>query len=325
MTGPATRPGFLFPGQLSESVGMGRDFYDADPEARRLFAWTSERCGRDLERLVFEGPLSELAENLAAQASVYLVSTLAARELVRQGIDPPATAGYSLGNYAALVAAGALSYEDGLDVLIAVWRESERLDIRGSMAAVIGCRREIADAVCAELRAKGELVWIGNVNAATQFVLTGRSSGVAAALELLAPKSLSVLPLTMTWPIHSELMRPVSERVAPVVAACESIRDSRVPYYGPDGRIRRKAEEVAELLRTEFVYPTLWNATFEAMAADGFRTFVEVGPGEMLSKMSRWIDRTAKCIPAGTRAAIAGAAGILRGEIPKETGRSGEA
>ena len=79
MTSPPTAPGFLFPGQLSELVGMGRDFYDADPEARRLFAWTSERCGRDLERLVFEGPLSELAENLAAQLSVHLVSTLAPR------------------------------------------------------------------------------------------------------------------------------------------------------------------------------------------------------------------------------------------------------
>lgn len=311
-----TLAGFLFPGQLSETVGMGRDFYDADPEARRLFAWTSERCGRDLERLVFQGPLPELAENLAAQASVYLVSTLCARELVANGVEPPATAGYSLGNYAALVAAGALSYEDGLDVLIAVWRESERLDIRGSMAAVIGCRREIADTVCEELRAKGQLVWIGNVNAATQFVLTGRSEAVAAALEALAPKSLSVLPLTMTWPIHSELMRPVSERVAPVVAACRSIRDPRVPYYGPQGRVLRTAGEVAELLSTEFVYPTLWNATFEAMSADGFRTFLEVGPGEMLSKMSRWIDRTAKCIPAGTRDTIRAAAGILRAEMP---------
>jgi len=309
-TGPP--PAFLFPGQLSELVGMGRDFFDSDSEARRLFEWTSERTGRDLQRLVFEGPLSELSENLAAQASVYLVSTLASRELVRAGIEPLATAGYSLGNYAALAAAGAISYEDGLDVLIGVWRESERLDIRGSMAAVIGCRREAAESVCETLRAQGKLVWIGNVNAATQFVLTGRSDAVAAALEILAPKSLSVLPLTMTWPIHSELMRPVSERVAPLVAACRSIRDPRVPYYGPEGRVRKSAREVAELLATEFVYPTLWNATFEAMEADGFRTFLEVGPGEMLTKMTRWIDRSAKTIPAGDRAAIRAAVGILR-------------
>ena len=306
-----TKAGFLFPGQLSELVGMGRDFFDADPEVRSLFAWTSERCGRDLEKLVFSGPPQGLGENLAAQASVYLVSTVAARFLELEGVAAPATAGYSLGNYAALVAAGAISYEDGLDVLIAVWRESERLQIRGAMAAVIGCRRELADAVCEELRAAGREVWIGNVNAATQFVLTGRADAVRAALDALGPKSLSVLPLGMTWPIHSELMRPVSELVAPVVAACRSIRDPKIPYYGPDGRVRKTAAEVRELLATEFIYPTLWNATFEAMIADGFRTFLEVGPGTMLSKMARWIDRNAVCHPAGSIEAIRTAAGIL--------------
>ncbi|HXM76879.1 MAG TPA: ACP S-malonyltransferase, partial [Thermoanaerobaculia bacterium] len=233
-------------------------------------------------------------------------------ELARAGIEAPATAGYSLGNYAALVAAGAISYEDGLDVLIAVWRETERLSIRGAMAAVIGCRRDAAEAVCAELRASGRDVWIGNVNAATQFVLTGRSEAVRAALDSLAPRSLSVLPLSMSWPIHSELMRPVAEAVAPTVAACRSIRDLDVPFYGPDGRALSKAEEVRNLLATEFVYPTLWNATFEAMVSDGFRTFLEVGPGDMLSKMARWIDRGATCLPAGSRESIARAAGILQ-------------
>jgi [acyl-carrier-protein] S-malonyltransferase len=116
----------------------------------------------------------------------------------------------------------------------------------------------------------------------------------------------------MSWPIHSELMRPVAEAVAPTVAGCRSIRDLDVPFYGPDGRALSKAEEVRKLLATEFVYPTLWNATFEAMVSDGFRTFLEVGPGDMLSKMARWIDRGAACLPAGTRESIARAAGILQ-------------
>jgi len=307
-----TAPGFLFPGQLSESVGMGKDFFDLDPEARRLFDWASTRCGRDLERLVFSGPASELGENLAAQASVYLVSTLASRALGRAGIDPPATAGYSLGNYAALAAAGAISFEDGLDVLVAVWRETEALRIRGAMAAVIGCRRDFAESVLEELRGAGRKVWIGNVNAATQFVLTGEAGAVREALDALGPRSLSVLPLPMSWPIHSELMRPVADRVMAVVERCASIRDPLVPYYGPDGRVRRTAAEVRELLATEFIHPTLWNSTLEAMIRDGFRRFLEVGPGEMLSKMSRWIDRNVTCLPTGTLASIDRAAGILR-------------
>lgn len=297
-------PGFLFSGQLAETVGMGRDFWESDPEARELFERTSERCGRDLEKTLFEGPADALHENLAAQAGVYLVSTLAAGALEKEGIRPGSTAGYSLGNYAALVAAGAVSYEDALDVLIAVWRETERLGIRGSMGAVVGARRETVDEVCADLRGRGLPVWIGNVNASTQFVLTGGSDAVGEALAVLSPKSLTVLPLSMSWPIHSPLMQSVADAVAPVVAACRSIRDPAVPYYGPDGRRARTGERVRELLATEFIHPTLWNETYEAMVADGLRSFVEVGPGDMLSKMSRWIDRTTTCRPAGSLAAI---------------------
>jgi [acyl-carrier-protein] S-malonyltransferase len=299
-----TQPGFLFSGQLAETVGMGRDFWESDPEARELFARTSERCGRDLEKILFEGPAEALHENLTAQAGVYLVATGAARALEKEGVRPGATAGYSLGNYAALVAAQAVSYEDALEVLIAVWRETERLGIRGSMGAVVGARREAVDEVCADLRGRGKPVWIGNVNASTQFVLTGRSDAVEEALALLAPKSLTVLPLSMSWPIHSSLMDPVAEAVAPVVAACRSIRDPAVPYYGPDGRRARTGERVRELLATEFVHPTLWNETYEAMVGEGLRSFVEVGPGDMLSKMARWIDRTTTCRPTGSLAAI---------------------
>jgi [acyl-carrier-protein] S-malonyltransferase len=306
-------PGFLFSGQLAESVGMGRDFWESDPEARELFARTSERCDRDLEKILFEGPADALHENLAAQAGVYLVSTLAARALEKEGVRPGATAGYSLGNYAALVAAQAVSYDDALEVLISVWRETERLGIRGSMGAVVGARREAVDEICADLRGRGKPVWIGNVNASTQFVLTGRSDAVEEALALLSPKSLTVLALSMSWPIHSSLMAPVAEAVAPIVAACRSIRDPAVPYYGPDGRRARTGERVRELLATEFIHSTLWNETYEAMVADGFRSFIEVGPGDMLSKMARWIDRTTACRPAGSLAAIRALSDSLTG------------
>ena len=301
-----SRPAFLFPGQLSEWVGMGRDFYDADGngEARALFDETSRRCGLDLVRILFEGTESELHENLPAQAGVFLVSTLAARELGRRGVPPSATAGYSLGNYAAMVAAGGIDYAEALDVLVAVWRETERLSIRGAMGAVVGARADAVEAVCAALRARNRPVWIGNVNASTQFVLTGSREGVAEALAELTRRALSVLPLTMSWPIHSELMRPVADAIAPRIAALRTIRDPDVPYYGPEGRAVRSGEEIRRLLGTAFCFPTLWKQTFEAMVTDGHRVFLEVGPGEMLSKMARWIDRSARCHAAGTLAAI---------------------
>ena len=307
-----SRVAFLFPGQLSEFVGMGRDLFESDRQARSLFEETSRRCGRDLETIVFSGPEEALHENLVAQAAVYCLSTLAARALAREGVEPAATAGYSLGNYAAMVAAGAISYDDGLEVLVAVWRETERLGIRGAMGAAVGVRREAVDEVCEGLRANGKPVWIGNVNANTQFVLTGRADAVAEALEALKPRCLSVLPLTMNWPIHSVLMEPVAEAVAPVVAACRSVREPRVPFYGPDGTVARSAVDIRRLLGTEFIHATLWNATFEAMVKDGLRTFFEVGPGEMLTRMTRWIDRSVACRPAGTVAAIRAAADIMR-------------
>ena len=294
------RPAHLFPGQLSETVGIGRDFFETDAEARELFARTSERCGRDLERILFAGPEDALHENLAAQAGVFLVSTLAARRLASAGAVPAAAAGYSLGTYAAMVAAGAISYDDALDVLIAVWRETERLGVRGRMGAVIGARRDVVEEICAGLRAEGRLVWIGNVNSATQFVLTGQAGAVDAALAAAAPKALSVLPLGMSWPIHSELMLPVSEAVTPLIRSRESIEAPRLPYYGPDGDRVETADRVREILAVGFCRPTLWNATVEQMIRDGHRAFLEVGPGEMLTKMIRWIDRNVVCRTAGT-------------------------
>jgi [acyl-carrier-protein] S-malonyltransferase len=305
---------FLFPGQLAEWVGMGRDFFEASAEARELFAITSERCGLDLSRIMFGGPPEALRENLAAQASVYLVSTLACRGLAREGVVPAATAGYSLGNYAAMVASGAISYEEALEVLVAVWRETEARGIRGAMGAVIGARRETVEAECESLRAQGLPVWIGNVNASTQFVLTGSREAVAAALESFRPRALSVLPLTMNWPIHSELMRPVAEAIAPMIAALKTVQDPRVPYYGPQGHAVSGGEEVRRLLGTAFCFPTLWKDTFESMASDGLRRFLEVGPGEMLSRMVRWIDRSKRCQPAGTLASIRTAVDIVRAE-----------
>ena len=290
---------------------MGRDFFESDPEARALFARTSERCGRDLARILFEGPEDALHENLAAQAGVYLVSTLSARALRRAGIEPRATAGYSLGNYAAMVAAEAISYDEALEILIAVWRETERLGVRGAMGAVVGARREAVEAALERLRSEGRAVWIGNVNASTQFVLTGRSDAVAEALESLRPRSLSVLPLTMTWPIHSELMTPVAEAIAPRIASLATVRDPIVPYYGPEGRAVTSGAEIRRLLGTAFCHPTLWKDTFERMVADGARTFVEAGPGEMLTKMVRWIDRTTRCVAAGSLEAIRAAVDIV--------------
>ena len=247
---------------------MGRDFFDADPRRARLFAL---HLGA-----LRPGPASassskarrrRCGENLAAQASVYLVSTLASRELSgSRGVEPAATAGYSLGNYAAMVAAGAISYEEALDVLVAVWRETERLGIRGAMGAVIGARREAVEAECAapaRARARGLDRQRQRVDAVRPDGHRPRAS--AAALEALGPRALSVLPLTdeLADPQRAHASGRRRHR-ADDRRALRPIRDPDVPYYGPEGRAVDGGEEVRRLLGTAFCFPTLWKDTFEA-------------------------------------------------------------
>ena len=296
---------FLFSGQLAEFAGMGRDFFEASAEARELFDRASTRCGSDLAA-AFSDPREESWRvNRVAQPAVFLISILAARELGRRGIRPGAVAGYSLGNYAALVAAGAVSFDDALTVLLAVLEEAERRTIRGSMGAVIGVAAPAAEAECARLRSEGLPVWVGNINAATQLVLTGSEDGVEAALKALSGRALKVLSLPMTWPIHSPLMDEVCRRVAAVVAKLSSIRVPAVPFYACHTAARvTTTEGVAELLARQAALPSRWKETIETMWSDGHREFLEVGPGETLSKMIRWIVRDASCRPAGSLAAI---------------------
>jgi [acyl-carrier-protein] S-malonyltransferase len=297
---------FLFAGQLSETPGMGRDFHEASADARRLFDETSERTGVDLRKALFEGGEAQLRDNRIAQPAVLLVSTLAARELSARGITPSAVCGYSLGNYAALVCAGAVSYDDALSVLLAILDESNRRGLRGAMGAVIGIAAADVERVCARLRGRGVGVWIGNVNAATQLVLSGTDEGVDAALSELAPRALKAFRLPMTWGIHTPLMSGVSEAVRPVVERLSSIRAPVVPLYSPHtARPLADASEVAELLAGQVASPSRWKETIEAMFADGHHRYLEVGPGDTLTRILRWIVREGECAPAGTIAAIA--------------------
>ncbi|HET9796296.1 MAG TPA: ACP S-malonyltransferase [Thermoanaerobaculia bacterium] len=294
---------WLFSGQLSEHAGMGADFFAASAEARELLARTSDRCGFDLGGALADP--ARVGDNRVAQPGVFLVSVLAARELFRRGRVPAAIAGYSLGNYAALVAAGAVSDDDALTVLLAVFDTVERLDIRGGMGAVIGIPAAAVEEVCAGLRGRGAPVWIGNVNAATQLVLTGSEAGIEGALAELAPRALKVIRLPMTWPIHSALMEPVARAVRPIVEGCASIAAPRFPLYAGHRAERiDSAAAVADLLARQIALPSRWKETVETMFADGHRDFLEVGPGETLSRMLRWIVREGRCRPAGTLAAI---------------------
>lgn len=303
--------GLLFPGQLAELPGMGRDFLDEDREGKDLLVAAAAACGVEPGALLGESPHPGPRGVLAVQTGVFLVSVLAARALERHRVEPAMLAGYSLGHYASLWRAGAISFEDCLRILVAVWEEVERLGAHGTMGAVIACPIEQVEAVCAEQRAAGAPVWVGSVNAPGQIVLTGSEVGVEGALASLKPAALSVQRLAMTWPIHSELLAPVSEAVAPAVAACASIRAPRVPCLGPDADPLETPDDVRRVLTFGFSRRNDWNRVFATMVSRGIVRFLETGPGLMLSRVARWIAREADCRPAGTAPAAAEAADII--------------
>jgi [acyl-carrier-protein] S-malonyltransferase len=290
---------------------MGRDFLVEDREGKSLLLAAAEACRVEPGALLGERTEAGPRGVLAAQTGVFLVSVLAARALERHRIEPTMLAGYSLGHYASLWRAGAISFEDCLRILVAVWEQVERLGVRGTMGAVIGCPSEEVERACEEQRARGAPVWVGSVNAPGQIVLTGSEAGVEGALARLKPVSLSVQRLAMTWPIHSELLAPVSEAVSPAVASCASIRAPRVPCLGPDARALETDADVRRVLTEGFSRPNHWNRVFAAMVSHGILRFLEAGPGQMLARVARWIVREADCRPAGTAAAAAEAADII--------------
>jgi [acyl-carrier-protein] S-malonyltransferase len=290
---------------------MGRDFLEEDRDGRDLLAASARACGVEPGVLLGEQPEPGPRGVLAAQTGVFLVSVLAARALERHRVEPAVLAGYSLGHYASLWRAGAISFEDCLRILVAVWEQVEQQGVRGTMGAVIGCPGEQVESACEEQRGRGAPVWIGSVNAPGQIVLTGSDEGVEGALARLRPAALSVQRLAMTWPIHSELLAPVSEAVAPAVASCASIRAPRVPCLGPDAASLETADDVRRVLIYGFSRPNSWNRVFATMVSRGIVRFLETGPGQMLSRVARWIAREADCRPAGTAAAAAEAADII--------------
>lgn len=286
----------LFPGQLSEKAGMGEALAVAHPYVAELFAEVSRRSGVDLAATFFGEGSPALHDDLPAQVGVYAVSIAVLDLLEREhGLWPAAAAGYSLGTYAALVAAGSIDRWSALDVLLEVERQLRDLRPEGGMAFVIGLGAEEVERELREIGPGGELS-IGNRNAPNQLVLTGRAPLLDAALERLGPRALKSGRLPVAWPMHSPLLLPAVERVGEFVRARVKVeRPSRARLFAPMlGREATTADEAADLLAHQVAHPSNWEGALRAMASEGFEEFVEAGPGDVLARMLRWTVRGAK-------------------------------
>ena len=278
---------FLFPGQGSQVVGMGRSFYDASPAARAVFEEANDALGFDLTKVVFEGPEADLALTANTQPAVLTVSVAAARVCVERGLNPSLGAGHSLGEYSALVAAGALRFADAVRV---VRKRGEFMQQAvpvgtGAMAAIMGLELPAVEAICKDA-ARGEVVEIANINSSGQIVVAGHTSAVERAVALAGKKSV-MLPVSA--PFHSSLMAPAGERLAGELAAVPVSDPTFAVVRNVDAGVTRRAADVKPFLLRQVASPVRWTECVQRLQAEGATAFVEVGPGRVLTGLLRRI------------------------------------
>jgi len=286
----------LCPGQLSEKAGLGEAFAARFEFVAAWFEEVSRRSGVDLAGTFFGPGTAALHDDLPAQVGVFAVSLAALDVLERiHGLVPGAVAGYSLGTYAAFVAAGALDRRAALDVLLMARRlleEDRRANAArpGGMGFVVGLTKAALEAEIG-----GMEVSIGNENAAQQFVLTGTRDAVEKAVEGLRPKALKAGVLPITLAMHSPRLEAACTRLRRTFDGKLGLRQPAIALYAPMlGRRVSSLEEVSSVLFFQLARPSLWAQTLGAMGTDGSSVFAEVGPGDVLTKLLRWTLRGAK-------------------------------
>jgi [acyl-carrier-protein] S-malonyltransferase len=304
---------FVFPGQGSQKVGMGRALAEAFPEARAVFAEADEALGFPLSRLCFEGPADELQLTANTQPAILTASVAALRVMQAQGARPDRVAGHSLGEYSALVAAGVLALSDAV---VAVRRRGQYMQEavpagEGAMAAILGLELPVVEQACRDA-AHGQVVSPANLNGPGQVVIAGHAAAVDRAAEACkAAGAKRALRLAVSAPFHCALMAPAQTRLADDLARV-SFHDAEVPLVNNvDARVVRAADECRDGLVRQVSAPVRWQECVEVLAREGATTFVEVGPGHVLSALVKRIAKGAHALHVEDPASLEKARGAL--------------
>ncbi|HEY8549752.1 MAG TPA: ACP S-malonyltransferase [Vicinamibacterales bacterium] len=304
---------FVFPGQGSQRVGMGRAFAEQEPLARETFAEADDALGFALSRLCFEGPEDQLTLTENTQPAILTVSVAIARVLAARGLEPDFYAGHSLGEYSAHVAAGTIAFCDAVRIVRARGRYmQEAVPVgEGAMAAILGLDAAEVTRACEEA-AQGEVVSPANLNAPGQVVIAGTAAAVArAGAAAKARGAKRVIPLQVSAPFHCALMKPAEDRLAPELRAL-SVRDPRRPVVANvDAEPKRDGASAIEALVRQVSGAVRWEEVVRRLASEGVRTYVEVGPGTVLTGLVRKIDREARTASIEEPAGLDALTGLL--------------
>jgi [acyl-carrier-protein] S-malonyltransferase len=290
---------YIFPGKGSQTVGMGRDLYDNFPAAKSVFEETDDALGFALSEMCFSGDEADLQLTANTQPAILTTSVAAFRVMETENFPmPDFVAGHSLGEYSALVAAGAISFADAVKTVRKrgqYMQEAVPVGV-GAMAAILGLDLKTIESACAEA-ANGEICSPANINSPAQIVIAGNAAAVDRAIEILKAKGAKrAIKLNVSAPFHCDLMLPAQEKLARDLSEIE-YEDLQFPIIeNVTADLNEKGERVKTALTEQVSKPVRWSPSIENLINRGVETFIEVGAGKVLSGLVRQINRDVRCL-----------------------------